>query len=361
MKILFITDYPDRAETELIINVSRKFDVSIMTKSDNRNFYLLEKESITIYDYKVEKRFDPVAISYIRENIINNGYDIVHAFNSRAISCAIQAGKNINVKILGYRGVTTNNSFFQIENWFSYLHPRLNGVFCVAEAVRKSFYQTPLLNLLIPKNKFKTIYKGHKPEWYNSEAEDLQKFGVPADAKVICCLSRNSVKKGVLNLLQAFSNLPKELNSHLLLVGNIDKNKQVIKFIDEHNLKDKIHFTGYINNPTEVIKASDLLVSASQSGEGLPRVVIEAMCVKTPVVATDSGGTSEVVVNGITGLLVNKNSTEELQAAITKSFIELKETEHRVDNAYRRISETFNSDDTARKTIEWYKELVQSC
>lgn len=358
MNILYITDYPDRPETELIINIAKVFNVTVMTKTDNRNYYLLEQNNIKILDYKITKRLDKQAIKYIKETIDKNNYDIIHAFNSRAITCAIQAAKNTNAKILGYRGVTTNNSIFQLENWFSYLHPRLDGVFCVAEAIRKSFYKTPLLNKFIRKNKFITIYKGHKPEWYATPAENLEKYNLPTGAKVICCLSRNSAKKGILNLLNAFINLPEELNTHLLLVGNINKNQEVINFINKNNLADKIHFTGYINNPTEVIKASNLLVSASQSGEGLPRVVIEAMCVNTPVVATDSGGTLEVVINKETGLLVNKNNVNELKVAIIEALTNTNATEQRVNAAYKRIEEVFDSELTAKNTINWYKTLL---
>lgn len=164
--------------------------------------------------------------------------------------------------------------------------------------------------------------------------------------------------KGVPTLLDAFDALPSEFNAHLLLIGAIDKNQQAHTRAAQCKHPERVIFTGYINNPTEVIRASDLLVSASESGEGLPRVVVEAMCVETPVVATDAGGTPEIVLNNKTGLLVNQGDTKQLTAAITHVFQKPEEAQERVSKALERICSVFGAEDTAKNTLEWYKNLL---
>lgn len=358
MKVLFITDQCDRPESELFIGLSKKIDITVMCHPEGRNFPLLQSAGVNLIELKLKGRFDKAGTAKIRQEIYAGDYDIVHAFNSRAVTCAVRAGKHHKAKILGYRGVTTNMSYLQPENWFSFLNPRLDGVFCVAEAVRQSMLKARFLWWRIPPYKLKTIYKGHKPEWYQGEAADLSRFGVPSNAKVMCCISRNSMHKGVPTLLDAFEQLPAELNAHLLLVGSIDQNEAVQRRIKSSKHPERIHFTGYIDNVAAVIRASDLLVSASESGEGLPRVVIEAMCVSCPVVATDAGGTPEVVLHDETGLLVKQGDANQLKHAILNVFEHPDNAAKRAENALARIYDVFGADQTVETTLEWYFGLV---
>lgn len=354
MKILFITDAPDRPETALIAKMTEHADVTIMTKQDGRNFHLLRKTNAKFFDYNIQKRFDKKAIAQIKANIEEQGYDIIHAFNSRAITCALQAAKKSKAKILAYRGVTTNNSYFQLENWFSYLHPRLDGIFCVSEAIRQTFISLPFF----PEKKARTIYKGHNPDWYNSTPISPTEFGVPENAVTLSCISRNSAKKGIATLLTAFDALPSELNTHLLLIGAIDKNKEVRDRVLKSKHPERIHYTGYRNDAIAIIAGSDFLVSASESGEGLPRVVLESMCVKTPVVATDAGGTRELVIDGETGLLVPMKKPQLLAQAIVTALENPTLTQQRTDKAYERIVKHFNPELTLENTLNWYAEVL---
>lgn len=360
MKILFITDYPDKPESELLAKIAQQADVTIMTKKDNRNFHIFEAAKVKILDYEITKRFDKEASAKIKQIIDANNFDIVHAFNSRAITCALQAGKKSKAKILGYRGVTTNNSYLQLENWSSYLNSRLDGIFCVAEAVKQSFLKARFLWFKVPPQKLRTIYKGHRPEWYAGEPANLADYGVPENVTTLCCISRNSAKKGINTLLNAFNALPSELNIHLVLVGAINKNKDALAKIEQCKHPERVHFTGYINNPTAVIRASTILVSASESGEGLPRVVVEAMCVNTPVIATDAGGTPEVVINNETGLLVKLGDAQGLTKAIINVVNNPEEANNRAKAALESINTNFNAETTVVQTLAWYEELLKS-
>lgn len=358
MRILFITDAPDRPETELLVKITEHADVTVMTKKDSRNFHILQSTNAKILEYDIKKRFDSKAITNLKANIDNNKYDIVHAFNSRAITCAIQAGKKSKTKILGYRGVSTNNTSLQLENWFSYLHPRLDGVFCVSKAVRDSFFKGFVFRKKQLSRKLKTIYKGHDPKWYDGEPADLEPFGIPSGAPVLCCLSRDSIKKGILTLLDAFDDLPSDLNAHLLLVGSINKNKQAINRVQQCKHPERVRFSGYVNNPTAVIRASTLLVSASESGEGLPRVVIEAMCVQSPVVATDAGGTREVIESGKNGILVAQKNKEDLTKNIISILKNPEAAKRYTEAALQSIYNKFYAEDTVKNTLAWYQEIL---
>src|SRR4029077_1011946 len=80
-------------------------------------------------------------------------------------------------------------------------------------------------------------------------------------------------------------------------------------------LDDKVRFLGHRDDVPRLLAASDLLVLPSLY-EGLPNVVLEAMRFRKPVVATAAPGTTEVVVDGETGLLVPVKTPTALAKAI---------------------------------------------
>lgn len=361
MKVLCITDCADRAETELFIRLSRQAgNFAVMSNPGGRYHGLLLDAGLEVIPLQIHSRLDRQATALIRDTVYAGDYDIVHAFNSRAVSCMLRAAKDHRARLLAYRGVTTGVSYTKPEAWTTFLNPRLDGIMCVAEAIRQALLSVRLLWLRLPAAKVKTIHKGHELAWYDVEPASLGEFGVPAGATTLCCISRDSAKKGTLTLLEAFDALPDELNCHLLLVGSVDRNAKVRARSARCRHPERVHFAGYRNDVTNILRAADLLVSPSASGEGLPRVVIEAMCVDTPVVATDTGGTRELVLDGETGLLVPPRNAPALAAAINAALADRDATRRRAAAARERIGREFNAGQTAANTFAWYQERLAS-
>ena len=78
----------------------------------------------------------------------------------------------------------------------------------------------------------------------------------------------------------------------------------------------------------------------------------------TPVVATDAGGTDELVLDGETGLLVPQRDAEALARAITTTVADGAATAHRVASARQRIDDVFHADQTVENTLTWYRSLL---
>ncbi|WFE69714.1 glycosyltransferase [Thiomicrospira sp. R3] len=360
MKVLCITDCQDRPETELYILLNQRVEKLLVMANPNGRFYpLLLAHGVEVQPIQIKSRFDRPATELIRQTLIMNSVDIVHAFNTRAVACMLRAGKKSSAKLLAYRGVTTGVGYLRPESWHTFLSPRLDGVMCVAEAIRQALIGTRFLGFKFPVHKAKTIRKGHNPQWYAGDAVLPVSYGVPEGALTLCCIARNSLKKGVLTLVEAFALLDKALNAHLVLVGSIDKNTVLKQKIEQAGLVDRVHFTGYRNDAIQIIRGCDVLVSASQSGEGLPRVAIEAMCVGTPVVATDSGGTREVVLDGQTGLLVKKGAAADLAQAVARVLGDAGLRSRLSVQGLRFVSTELTPERTADEVIGWYQQLFE--
>lgn len=126
--------------------------------------------------------------------------------------------------------------------------------------------------------------------------------------------------KGVHTLIEAFSHLPTE--THLMLIGAevVPAYSQTLRdTIAQLGLGSRVTWLGNLPQATvaEYLLQARALILPSQS-EGLPRVILEAMICRTPVIATAVDGIPEVVIEGETGFLVPANDAEALAQACQK-------------------------------------------
>ena len=128
----------------------------------------------------------------------------------------------------------------------------------------------------------------------------------------------------------------------------------------KNGMQDKIHLLGAQphNKIPDFLSASDILVLPSYN-EGLPNVVLEAMACSRPVVATKVGGIPEVVKDGETGFLVNKEDVNSLIKAIDKLLSNEKLCIEMGLSGRKIIEEKFTWEKNAKKHIEIYEKLIQ--
>jgi glycosyltransferase involved in cell wall biosynthesis len=123
-------------------------------------------------------------------------------------------------------------------------------------------------------------------------------------------------------------------------------------------LGGRVRFLGHRDDVPRLLAAADLLVLPSRY-EGLPNVVLEAMQFGKPVVATAAPGTTEVVVDGETGLLVPVGRPPALAQAI-RTVIDDPELARRLGEAGRaRIEATFRADQMVDRFAALYESLAR--
>lgn len=142
-----------------------------------------------------------------------------------------------------------------------------------------------------------------------------EEFGV-SDKFVLGSVGRFFINKGHKYLLEAFATVLRDCqDARLLLLGDGDRTP-IQNLISDLNIGDFVIFAGYRKDVPACMKAMDILVHPSLS-ESFGQVIVEAMSVGTPVIATSVGGVPEIVENGETGILVQPANPTELYSAIT--------------------------------------------
>ena len=166
--------------------------------------------------------------------------------------------------------------------------------------------------------------------------------------------------KGVESMLHAAAMLVRKHSKlHFLFVGDGPELPRYREIVKELKVEDAITFTGLLNNPTQVgvFDASDIYCQPSLWQEASGLAVLEAMSVKLPVVASNTGGLPEVVVDGRSGILVPVGGTLEICAALERLLVDSDLRRRLGDAGYRSILNEHRIEDTVRKYVQVFLGL----
>jgi glycosyltransferase involved in cell wall biosynthesis len=152
---------------------------------------------------------------------------------------------------------------------------------------------------------------------------------------IIGTFANESNRKGLIYLLEAFVELLKLYPKLRMSVissypdRSNQRGKAIIDFIELHGIEGYIQFTGLTKDVPYEMSKIDMLVVPSLF-EAYPRCVIEGLASSKPVIATDTGGTREIIINNETGILIDTGNP--------KSIIDSVHTLINDENLAKRIS-----------------------
>jgi glycosyltransferase involved in cell wall biosynthesis len=358
IKALCITEDPDRPTTAMFVGLKNAgVDVTVICPPGERREWLADN-GVRVLDLPLRKQFDRDAQRQIRAELVQGGHHLLHLFSNKALQNGLAASRGLPVKIVAYRGIVGNVSFFSPVSWLRFLNPRIDRIVCVANAVREHFLHMRPAFLRVPSERLVTIYKGHSLDWYRAAPAELATLGVPAGAFAIACVANYRPRKGIEVLVDAFAALPE--SAHLLLVGAGMDAPQLQRRIAASSAAGRIHVLGYRADAPALTAACQVFVLPSTKREGLARSLIEAMAYGVAPVVTDCGGSPELVVNAESGLVVPVADAPALAAAVRRLYDD-PALRRRIGAAAReRIRTAFRIEDTIAQTLELYRSLVPS-
>ena len=183
--------------------------------------------------------------------------------------------------------------------------------------------------------------------------------GGPPTTSTITFVGRLIDGKGVDDLIRAIkllaTNHPRQ--THLVIIGSGPREKSLKELARKLNLTEHVTFLGErsFDETISILKSTDVFVNPSHT-EGLPTSVIEAALCKVPIVATNVGGTTEIVTDNVSALLVPPKQPELLARKLEQLLSDRPLQERLAAAAYQEVSQKFSWE----KTTEKYRQLFDS-
>jgi glycosyltransferase involved in cell wall biosynthesis len=212
----------------------------------------------------------------------------------------------------------------------------------------------------VPDDKLVIIPNGVDPANYIQKNNNISRNNYAApDEKIIFYVGRLVREKGVQVLLDAapmiLSRVP---NTKFVIAGKGPYLKELQDQAKRMGIGNRVYFTGYIDDYTRnsLYSWSNVAVFPSLY-EPFGIVALEAMAARTPVVVSDTGGLSEIVMHNIDGLKAYPGNPRSLADMILTILLNPGPAQQLQQNAYQKIKQRFNWQDIAAKTLDVYQKV----
>src|SRR5215210_6767973 len=194
-------------------------------------------------------------------------------------------------------------------------YPWANGIVVVSHGVGDDMAQLTK----IPRERITVIYNPSvvgAEVWEKAQAPLDHPWFKPDQPPVLVAVGRLQMQKDFPTLLHAFAKVRKQRPVRLLILGEGKERETLEELVKKLGLESDVSLPGFVANPYAYMARSSLFVLSSR-WEGLPTVLIEALCCGIPVVSTDCpSGPREILRDGKYGQLVPVGDVDALARAI---------------------------------------------
>ncbi len=288
--------------------------------------------------------------------------DIIHSHDYKTDLLAFIVAKRTGAALLTTAHGWTGHS--AKERWGYYpAHKRFLSRFPLVLAV-SSEIRGELLRHGARPDRVRTLLNGIDPDVFvrrrDRERQVRAHYGIPEDAFVVGAVGRLEPQKRFDLLIEAFHTVRARYPaSRLLIAGDGSLRESLAAQIAAEGIGDSCRLLGQVDDIVGFHHALDLFVQSSIY-EGTPNVVLEAMALETPLVATDVGGTEELCVPDVHGIIVPPQDVAALSAAMRNAAGDAAGRRRRAEAARSRVVEHLSFSRRVRALDDIYEELAEN-
>jgi len=291
--------------------------------------------------------FSPAAVTQLRRRLRDWGVEILvtHGYKPN-LTGYLATRRTPVVPLPVVRGYTAEDRRVRLyEAIDRRLLRRFAHVLSVSQATRRT-----LIAGGIAAERIGVLYNAVDPDPAVTPVDVRRAFGWPPEARVLLAAGRLSPEKGHRHLIAAGARLAEQdLPWRLAIFGAGRQAEALRKQIARAGLDERVILAGFRRPILPWIAGADVVVNPSLS-EGFPNVLLEALSVGRPVVATDVGGVAELITAGESGWLVPPADPAALARAIAVALGEPETAHRRAARGQRLVAERFSF---AMQAREW--------
>ncbi len=167
--------------------------------------------------------------------------------------------------------------------------------------------------------------------------EKLPDFSFSSDTFTIVMAGRLSKEKGYDRVIRAAGRIGPDAPFEIVMIGDGPEKKRLEEIAETYGIEKKVRFPGQKENPYPYVKAADVLFCPSRE-ESFGLVMLEAMVLQTPVIATRTIGSEYVTQSGKYGLVID-NTDESISETLDKMIHYMSPPEYSLKDAFDRANE----------------------
>lgn len=320
---------------------------------DSSNLHYQSQKELLTYAWK--------AYFFSKKLIRENKYDLCHSFFT--VPCGFISFllyKKYKIPyIVSLRGSDVPGYSERFTALYSFIKPLVRAIWKRSFAVVSNSQGLRDLALKTgPKQAIAVIPNGINIDQFRREKGD----SVPTVAKStkfkILCVTRITPRKGIKYLIEAFEELSKKSDDiSLQIIGDGDERKELEKLAKDLGVGEKVEFAGLVDHKDlpPYFENADVFVLPSLN-EGMSNSMLEALATGLPLIATDTGGTKELIKDGINGFIVKMKDRQDL---VDKIEILIKDPELRkkMGEESRKKSEAMSWEKVAGEYVDLYNKV----
>lgn len=343
---------------------SSEFELSVglfLERDENDNLYykaLLER-GVRVFPVRQRHQFDLAVIKTIITIIKDNEINILHSHDYKTdIIASLVARIHPIPVVTTIHGWITNSLKSRFYIWVGKrVLKRFDRVIAVSPRIRNELLalglesdKTPLIyNAIVTNNYCPGTYdNGYLRKRFNLKENDI----------LVGNVGRLSPEKGQRVFLDAAKIICHSQNDvYFVLVGDGPDRAALEKYSAEEGIEDRVLFAGYEHDVRPVYQDIDILALTSYT-EGFPNVLLESLCMDTPIVATRVGGVEDIVQDGVTGYICEAGDSIGIAASMQRMLDDPEKARAMVSNGKALIRREFQFSTRIEKIQNLYRNVL---
>ena len=304
--------------------------------------------------------FDPTVWPQLRRLVADRQIDLVHAHDYKTDILALLLGKSAGIKALSTVHGWTGHSARERLCYYpadKKVLSRFSRLIAVSSEIGRE-----LTRYGADPSRITTVLNGIDPRQFRRDESLVRSaraaLGLGPDEVAIGAVGRLEPQKRFDLLIEAFAVVhARRPNTRLFIVGDGSQRDPLDAQITALGLAESCTLVGHTNDVRPSYHAFDLFVQASDY-EGTPNAVLEAMALETPVVATDAGGTAELIHDGVHGRIVPVGRVDRLIHGMQEALADAGGARKMADRARLRVEGELSFESRVRKVESIYAEMM---
>lgn len=358
-KILFYTDTPGYGGAEVQMTTlakklsAKNYEVHLACGSYGK---FAQKNLGSIYKkiYKISAfhKHDPRHYFGLKKILKQNQFDLIHIhlWNPGACRYAFFAAKKMGVPI-----ITTEHDPFLLRGWKAKIKQKCLKLTDQTIVVSTdNFRQLSKYGQRV-KNRLNIVFNGIEVDQFLDKNTGQKRLS--QKPKTILCVAELHPRKGHQYLIEAFQKIKPEFPGLILKIVGTGPAEKELK--EKYSSIEGVEFMGWVPDIKGLYNESSLFVLPS-SNEAFGLVLLEAMASGTLVIAANSGGPKDIIIDGKTGYLFEPKNSEDLAKKMQIVLLNPEEKFALEKAAIHRLKTHFTADLMAENTLEVYDKLLSN-